>query len=344
MPVLHQPTKRPASCRRTCPKRAPVDRPRPAARRVIVVGVSEKARSLAETLCASTHPPYQIVGYLEEDGADGRREPDVLGSASELLEIAERMDVDEVIVASVPGWMERLAEKISISDNGRPKIRLVPSVYEAMVCYPKLARVNDLPLMTLGGDRPTYARFAKRLFDIAFSSVALAAIAPIVAVSAVLMKLTSRGAVLYRQARVGRGGKEFTLLKLRTMVADAEADTGPVLSGPTDGRVTIVGRVLRRLKIDEMPQFWNVMRGEMSVVGPRPERRCFVEQFSQSIPGYGARHRVKPGITGLAQIYGGYKTDPDTKLRYDLLYVYGGSLWADLTILALTLPAVIRGA
>jgi len=268
---------------------------------------------------------------------------EVLGGASEVFEVARRMDVDEVIVASVPGWLERLAEGISANGNGHPKIRLVPSIYDTMVCYPKLARVNDLPLMTLNSDRPLWARFVKRLFDFVFASVALVVTAPILAVAALLMKVSSRGPALYRQTRVGENGKEFILFKLRTMVADAEADTGPVLSGPSDGRVTTVGRALRRLKIDEMPQFWNVLRGEMSVVGPRPERRCFVEQFSRSIPGYNARHQVRPGITGLAQIYGGYKTDPDTKLKYDLLYVYGGSLLADLRILALTIPAVVRG-
>jgi lipopolysaccharide/colanic/teichoic acid biosynthesis glycosyltransferase len=157
------------------------------------------------------------------------------------------------------------------------------------------------------------------------------------------MKLTSHGPVFYSQTRVGTGGREFALLKFRTMVADAEADTGPVLSGPSDDRITGLGRALRRFKIDEIPQFWNVLRGDMSVVGPRPERMCFVEQFSESIPGYAARHQMRPGITGLAQIYGGYTTDAEIKIKYDLLYVYGGSLLTDLKVLVLTIPAMIKG-
>ena len=336
MPALRQPISGRAS-------RSRAEELRLTPRRVIVVGVTEKAQSLAESLRASRDPVYEIVGFLAEDGAAAQREMDVLGNASEMFEIAERMSVDEVIVASMPSWIERLAEAISTNGNGHPRIRLVPSVYETMVCNPKLSRVSDLPLVTLNSKKTGYARFIKRLFDIVFSSVALVVCAPILGLMALLMKLTSRGPVFYWQTRVGAGGKEFTLLKFRTMVADAEADTGPVLSGPMDDRVTLVGRALRRLKIDEIPQFWNVLRGDMSVVGPRPERMCFVEQFSGSIPGYTARHQIRPGITGLAQVYGGYTTDPEIKLKYDLLYVYGGSLLTDLKVLVLTIPAIMKG-
>lgn len=311
--------------------------------RVIVVGVHEKARLLSDALRASKHPTYDVVGNVSEDGASAEDEPSVLGNASEMCDIARRLDVDEVIVASVPGWLERLAQDVSTNGDGRPKIRLVPSAYETMLCYPKLERVEDLPLVTLNYERPAYVRFAKRLFDIGFSLTALVATAPIVALAALLMKLTSHGTVFYGQPRVGWHGAEFVIFKLRTMVSDAERETGPVLSSPTDDRVTGVGKALRRLKIDELPQFFNVLKGDMSVVGPRPERKWFVRQFGESIPGYDARHQVRPGITGLAQVYGGYTTDPEIKLKYDLLYVYGGSLLTDLKIMVLTLPAVLHG-
>ncbi len=349
MPAIRQPTSGRAPDRRTTSKRERGSRARsveanPVSRRVIVVGVTEKARSLAEMLRASSDPVYEIVGFLAEDDTDAQRGMDVLGSASEMFEIAEKAGVDEIIVAQMPGWIERLAEAISANGHGRPRIRLVPSVYETMVCNPKLSRVKDLPLVTLNSERPAYTRSIKRLFDIVFSAAALAVCAPLMGLVAALMKLTSPGPVLYRQTRVGTGGKEFTLVKFRTMVADAEADTGPVLSGPSDDRITGIGRALRRFKLDEIPQFWNVLRGDMSVVGPRPERMCFVEQFSESIPGYSARHRIRPGITGLAQVYGGYTTDAEIKLKYDLLYVYGGSLLTDLKVLVLTIPAMIKGA
>lgn len=345
MPIPRQTLGKPAVARKGGRRANLDDEPRAAiARRVIVVGVSEKARCLSEALSASKHPPYEVVGFLSVDGAEQARDLNVLGHASQMFEIAKGLNVDEVIVASAPSWLEHLAEDVSKNANGHPKIRLVPNIYETMVCHPKLGRVNDMPLMTLNCEKPAYARFGKRLFDLAFSSLALALSSPIIVLAALSMKLTSRGPVLYRQARVGLHGKEFTLFKLRTMHPDAEKETGPVLSSPTDDRVTTVGRALRRLKIDELPQFYNVLRGEMSVVGPRPERRCFVDQFSQCIPGYGARHQVRPGITGPAQVYGGYTTDPETKLKYDLMYVYGGSPMTDLRILILTVPTMIKGA
>lgn len=315
----------------------------PPARSVIVAGVSEKALSLAETLRQSKSPRYTVVGHLREDGIEAPPGLNVLGTLSQMFEIANRLEVDEVIVAAAPGWMERLAGDISTTGDGRPRIRVVPSVYESMVCYPKMARVNDLPVMTIDCDRPAHTTYLKRVFDLTFSLMALILSSPIMGLAALLMKMTSRGPVLYRQHRVGLHGEEFELLKLRTMVEDAEKDTGPVLCSANDGRVTLVGRVLRRLKIDEMPQFYNVLRGDMSVVGPRPERKCFVEQFSQSIPGYAARHHVKPGITGPAQVYGRYATDPEVKLKYDLMYVYGGTLLTDLKILARTIPTMIAG-
>lgn len=316
---------------------------RPPATSVIVAGATDKAVSLAETLRESKSPRYIVMGHLAEDGVEISPDIKVLGKLSQMFEIAARLEVDEVIVASAPGWMERLAGDISTSGDGHPKIRVVPSVYESMVCHPKMARVSDLPLLTINPDRPVGSEFLKRLFDVGFSALALALCMPLMVLTAVLMKLTSSGPVLYRQPRVGLHGEEFELLKLRTMVQDAEKDTGPVLSSSNDGRVTLVGKVLRRLKIDEMPQFYNVLRGDMSVVGPRPERMCFVEQFSRSIPGYAARHHVKPGITGPAQVYGRYTSDPEVKLKYDLMYVYGGSFSTDLKILAKTIPAVIAG-
>jgi len=312
-------------------------------KRVVIVGVTGKARALAETLESSKRPVYEIVGFLAEEDAGSPEDLNVLGSASEMFEVARDRDVDEVIIATSPRWQEELAEKISINGNCHPKIQLVPSVYETMVCHPQLERVNDLPLMTLNPDRSSISRLIKRSFDIAFSCIALVLASPLLFLSAILMKLTSPGPMLYRQARVGKDGKEFVLLKMRTMIADAEKDTGPVLSSRHDERVTFVGRILRRLKIDELPQFINVLRGDMSVVGPRPERRCFVDQFCEEIAGYNARHRVRPGITGMAQVYGYYTSDPATKLKYDLMYVYGGSFLTDLKIVALTIPAMILG-
>ncbi len=335
--------KRNRGSRKHSPAHAGGAKPRQSTTSVIIAGVTEKAVSLAEALREAKTPRYVVVGHVAEDGVEAAPGLKVLGNLSQMLEIARRLEVDEVIVASSPSWIERVAEAISNSGDGHPRIRIVPTLYESMVCFPKMARVSDLPLMTIDCDRPAHSEWLKRLFDIGFSCAALMACAPLMGMAALMMKITSTGPMLYRQKRVGLHGVEFELLKLRTMVPDAEKDTGPVLSSANDGRVTFVGRALRRLKIDEMPQFYNVLRGDMSVVGPRPERKCFVEQFSQSIPGYAARHHVRPGITGPAQVYGGYTTDPEVKLKYDLMYVYGGSILTDLNILARTIPVMIAG-
>jgi len=153
--------------------------------------------------------------------------------------------------------------------------------------------------------------------------------------------LTSPGPILYCQQRVGRGGKKFTLYKLRTMVDGAEQETGPVLAGREDERVTWVGRFLRKTRIDEIPQLFNVLDGTMSLVGPRPERPEFVGEFLRTIPGYAERLQVKPGLTGLAQVDGEYHTTPEYKLKYDLAYIYNYSLWLDMRIMAETVKVIL---
>ena len=170
--------------------------------------------------------------------------------------------------------------------------------------------------------------------------------APVAALAAVAIRLTSPGPALYRQERVGCGGRLFVIYKLRTMIEGAENETGPILARRDDPRSTMLGRILRVSKLDEWPQFYNVLRGDMSVVGPRPERPCFVGVFRRHIPAYSQRHTVRPGITGLAQVKGGYRTNVYVKLRYDLIYLQRQSLWLDLWILArtpLTILESIRG-
>ena len=180
--------------------------------------------------------------------------------------------------------------------------------------------------------------FLIRLSDIIGSVAVLTVALPVMALAAVVIKITSAGPVLYRQVRVGRGGGLFTLYKFRTMIEDAEKHLGPVWASPDDDRVTRVGRVLRRTRIDELPQLYNVLRGDMSLVGPRPERPFFVKQYKAL---QGVRLAVKPGITGLAQVRNYYDLKPDHKARYDYLYVQKRSLVLNIYILVLTIPVVL---
>ncbi|MGE5551278.1 MAG: sugar transferase [Bacteroidota bacterium] len=181
----------------------------------------------------------------------------------------------------------------------------------------------------------------KRAMDILGSLVGFVLLSPVFIVAAVMVKLTSPGPILYRQERVGRGNKVFTLYKFRTMVQDAEKD-GPKWAEPDDDRVTWCGRFFRQTRIDELPQLWNILRGEMSLVGPRPERKCFVNEFIKEEPRFAWRVAVKPGLTGWAQINGGYDLKPSEKLAYDLHYIENHSLLIDLRIILRTVGVVLR--
>ena len=180
------------------------------------------------------------------------------------------------------------------------------------------------------------------MLDVAGALCLLVLSAPVMIVAAALIRLTSRGPAIYSQTRVGQQGREFALLKLRTMVAGAERRTGPVMAARGDSRITAVGRYLRPFHLDELPQLFNVLAGQMSLIGPRPERPHFVRIFRRRVPGYDLRLAVKPGITGLAQVRGSYSTMPERKLRFDLAYIGNYSLGLDVEIFLRTIPTVVR--
>jgi len=198
--------------------------------------------------------------------------------------------------------------------------------------------LGEARFLTFAGAPDDYgALFAKRVFDVVVATVGLVLASPVMALTAVLVKLTSAGPVFYPQERVGMDGRRFAMLKLRTMRADAEVD-GAQMTAPDDPRRTGLGAFLRRSSLDELPQLLNVLRGEMSLVGPRPERPSFVEEFRRRVPGYMLRHKVKAGITGLAQINGWRgNTSIEKRIEYDLLYIEHWSLALDLKILLQTL-------
>jgi sugar transferase (PEP-CTERM system associated) len=219
------------------------------------------------------------------------------------------------------------------------------SVYEEYTGKIAVENLRPSWLIFSSGFRKTRASMAvKRVFDVSLSLVGVIVSLPVMALVALAVKATSAGPVLYRQERVGLNGHIFTVLKVRTMREDAEAATGPVWSLKNDARVTPIGRFLRRTRLDEIPQFLNVLRGEMSFVGPRPERPSFVEQLTAQIPFYGQRHVVKPGLTGWAQVrysYGASVEDAIEKLQYDLYYIKNLSFSLDLVIVLETIKTVV---
>lgn len=220
-------------------------------------------------------------------------------------------------------------------------VYIVPQFYEISLYKSRLIYLNDLMVFMLDRMGLSFEqRMIKRIFDIVFSLIALVFAIPVIAVCAVIVKITSPGPAFFKQERLTLDGKPYHIYKLRSMRVDAEADTGAVISGKDDPRVTKFGKFLRKSKIDELPQFFNVLIGDMSVVGPRSERPEFVENFEKEIPGYSQRFAVKAGITGLAQVAGNYDTTPQDKLRYDLLYIKNYSILQDLKIIFLTVRAI----
>ena len=219
---------------------------------------------------------------------------------------------------------------------------LVPTLYEISCSKMYLWQIDDLPTQRVSRMLLTLEQRAlKRTLDVLVATLAILILWPVMLITAVIVKLDSPGPAIYSQVRVGRFGKEFKVHKFRSMRQDAEAKTGPVLAGENDPRITKFGHFMRATRLDELPQLFNVLKGEMSIVGPRPERPFFVEQFIKEKPEYAYRHNVKPGITGLAQIAGKYNTTAYDKLVYDLIYIQNVSVIYDLTLMLQTLKVLI---
>ena len=229
-----------------------------------------------------------------------------------------------------------------LANEQKKMVILVPTLYEIACSKMYLWRIDDLPTQRVSRMLLTLEqRFLKRALDLTVAAIALVLLAPVMLITAITVKLDSPGPIFYSQERVGLYGKTFKVYKFRSMRQDAEALTGPVLAGENDPRITKFGRFMRATRLDELPQLINVIKGEMSIVGPRPERPFFVEKFIQEKPEYAYRHNVKPGITGLAQITGKYNTTAYDKLIYDLIYIQEVSVKTDLIIMLQTLKVLI---
>lgn len=250
-------------------------------------------------------------------------------------------DCDIVLIGeSLP--VEQKEHIFRLANEKKKMVILVPTLYEISCSKMYLWQIDDLPTQRVSRMLLTLEqRILKRTLDIVVSVIALILLSPVMLVTAVIVKLDSPGPIIYSQVRVGRFGKQFKVHKFRSMRQDAEAKTGPVLAGENDPRITKFGHFMRATRLDELPQLINVLKGEMSIVGPRPERPFFVEQFIKEKPEYAYRHNVKPGITGLAQIAGKYNTTAYDKLVYDLIYIQNVSVIYDLTLMLQTLKVLI---
>jgi Undecaprenyl-phosphate glucose phosphotransferase len=288
---------------------------------------------------------FQVVGFVDDRaGGDhiGYRGIPLLGTLAEVGEIAQRERIDHLYVALPLEEHTKLLDLVELTSRECVDVKVVPDLLQFITLRARLEDLDGLPIINVN-DVPLqgFNSWLKRAIDVALSAAAVLVLALPLAVIATLVKLTSRGAVFYAQERMGLDGKAFTVYKFRSMHHDAESETGPVWAREDDPRVTPIGRWLRKLDLDELPQLWNVLRGDMSIVGPRPERPFFVEQFKHRIPQYMLRHKVKSGITGWAQVNGWRgNTSLEKRIEYDLYYIENWSVTLDLKIMWLT---VFRG-
>jgi exopolysaccharide biosynthesis polyprenyl glycosylphosphotransferase len=321
-------------------------------RRVAIAGGGAAARELARTLEREPWHGLRVAGWVRTPGVpDGEDEEDeeeaglgpCLGTTEDLPALLAAGDVEDILLVGSGGsWQTRLVDSLAGTRPDHTNVLLLPDPFESLIGRMRYRWVRDLPLIEVVRETEWRINWPlKRLLDLSAGSLLLLAAAPVMAACALAVRLTSPGELLYRQTRVGRGQKPFTLYKLRTMHRNAEADSGEVLAQPGDPRLTPIGAFLRRFRLDELPQLFNVLQGTMSLVGPRPERPGFVRRYLAEIPGYAERFSLAPGVTGLAQVNGDYYSSPQNKLRYDLAYMANWTLWLDVAILLRTVKIVL---
>jgi len=312
--------------------------------RLLLVGTKDQMLSVAQKINPQSSALISLEGYLSESPIEELQLP-YQGKISDLLPLIEQGKFDGILVAFDHADHPKLLKILKMTEGKNLEIFYVPDILDIFTSNVRQLEINGLPVLQLKTfSLSGWQGLVKRSFDLIVSAAGLVILSPLFALIAMVIKLTSRGPVFYKQPRVTMDGREFTMLKFRSMYVDAEARTGPVWASKNDPRVTPIGRFLRRTSLDELPQLINVLKGDMSLVGPRPERRYFVEQFQRTIPHYSERHRVRCGMTGWAQVNGLRGQSPiEERTRYDLYYIENWSLWFDIKIIILTFIAILKG-
>jgi Undecaprenyl-phosphate glucose phosphotransferase len=311
-------------------------------KRILIAGSGELGRLVADKILEHRELGYQIVGFVDDRASGdhlGYRGLPLLGTIDEAAEISAREAVDHLYVALPPEQHVQMLQLIENTSRECVDVKVVPDLLQVIALRARLEDLDGIPVININDvSLQGFNTIVKRAIDIAISGVALLLLAIPFWVIAALVKMTSRGDVFYQQERMGLDGKPFMIYKFRSMYTGAESATGPVFASEQDPRRTPVGKLLRRSNIDELPQLWNVLKGDMSIVGPRPERPLFVAQFKDKIPSYMLRHKVKAGITGWAQVNGWRgNTSIEKRIEYDLYYIENWSVRLDLKIMWLTL-------
>jgi sugar transferase (PEP-CTERM system associated) len=322
--------------------------------RVLVIGVQAIGKLVAEELLKQKKLGMEVVAFVGEAAGQVNlsygnpiRVSLPVYPPSLLMKLFEQGSVNRILLAGVEGYSETLGNELVTLRARGIAIEDCHSFYERLVSKIAIADLSPEWIVRCKGfRRDRLIIFTKRVLDLVVSAIGLLVSAPICMLTAMAIKLDSAGPILYRQERLGQNEEPFTIYKFRSMLEGAEADAGPVWAVEDDPRITRVGNIIRKLRIDEIPQMINVLKGQMSLVGPRPERPFFVQTLSKKIPYYSLRHSIKPGITGWAQIcysYGDSEEDAIEKLQYDLYYIKNMSVLFDLQIIFESLKVILLG-
>jgi len=314
-------------------------------KRILIAGAGDLGRMVADRILQHRELGYQAVGFVDDRaGGDhiGYRGLPLLGTLAEVGDIAQRERIDHLYVALPLEEHSKLLGLLELTSRECLEVKVVPDLLQFIALRARLEDLDGLPIINVN-DVPLqgFNAWVKRVIDVVLSGLAVLVLAIPFAIITALVRFTSAGPVFYRQERMGLDGRAFTVYKFRSMYLGAEDTTGPIWARDDDPRATPVGRWLRKMDLDELPQFLNVLKGDMSIVGPRPERPYFVQQFKHRIPQYMLRHKVKAGITGWAQVNGWRgNTSLEKRIEYDLYYIENWSVTLDLKIMWLTL---VRG-
>ncbi|MEM8996538.1 MAG: undecaprenyl-phosphate glucose phosphotransferase [Acidobacteriota bacterium] len=314
--------------------------------RILIVGAGNLGKEIAARLQAHVELGFEVVGFLDDDPGKAARSfhgVPVLGALREVEGVLDSHAVDQVYVSLPLEAHRKIVRVMQRVGKHCVEVKLVPDILQYATLNARVEDLDGMPVINLSQvPLQGWSSFAKRAIDIVLATLGLIVLLPLFPIVAFLIWWEDRGPIFYRQERMGLDGKSFMILKLRSMRVDAESSTGPVWAIRGDDRRTRLGSFMRQWSIDELPQLWNVLRGEMSMIGPRPERPTFVHEFKHKIPDYMLRHRVKAGITGWAQVHGWRgNTSIKKRIQYDLYYIQNWSLLLDFRILWMTLRSGI---
>ena len=317
---------------------------------VIVVGTGENSKYVTEKLLNHGQKLYNVIGTIKaDDEINGDIESLVinLGNEKDIKAIISKNPVSDIVIALDNMDHEHVMKLISTINGAPVSIKIVPDLYEVVSGLARTEQISGVPLIEVNFQESSWSSSGmKRLFDLIFSFLLLIVLSPFFVFVGILIKITSKGPIIYSQERLGYMGKPYWIYKFRSMIVNAEEKSGPVWASDDDPRVTPFGRILRKFRIDELPQLINVFLGQMSLIGPRPERPYFTEKLKEKFPLYERRFRVRPGITGWSQIKHPSDLEEDDvrqKLRYDFYYIENLSLNLDLKILISTIVVVLSG-